>query len=662
MSFYSPYNPMAHHGQSWGPPPSSQSSSSIRDTLSNWSNSARNYVSGLAQGAAERLRPNTPPPGYWMNPSLSSGQQTSGTSNSSNQSFSPWSSPPQQPQQSLVPAHSYPTSQGIPPNQTYGTGSESDQPGVKAGMYDDGQRKGYEITFDTTKLSGDQWYKSQVGDGKGNIAFTAILSIGPGGRKQFDVYSGAGPAHSNTSMTGPQFQPSQSSNGMIGPSGPNGFTNPTGPTDPGQSTTSEPQIDRMPNLIDMMSDQNPQNWVYGVPPVDLSNIGTSKSTTYGEKGSKYSDILFGKGFVDGFDGPRKVLEDTTDWVQNRYHHADWTKQYGVGELALNRQDAREIASQFLDSDHDGSLYREAQLTDIMDEYVSTGLLPDSNLVYVDSERPTEENGIGSASSLAFDGSKLSDWAINMVGPPEEGYGGYGGGYGSVFSQRQVEKMKDLMDSSQAYGDDLCEAAGFSPEETSLFSSQIGSLLTTEVTSSGRTKPDDDQRRWAYMSLLKAKRVYDNQSDDDKETYNRLATGKLSVEELNTYLQREQQSNSTSNSSASASGSAGSTSDGTPTNSNPSVESQLRDQYDNWRRSQYQEPQPQPSQPTNNFGIPPSMQTGFTGYNPNASSMGVGSGLNKPSAMKGGRVSFNPGREEQDYWEGLPASAVSRGSY
>ncbi|KAK6902992.1 hypothetical protein I203_108253 [Kwoniella mangroviensis CBS 8507] len=653
MSFYSPYNPMAYHGRSWGPSPSSQSSSSIRDTLSNWSNSARNYVSGLAQGAADRMRPNTSPPGYWMDPSLSSGQQSSGNSSPSNQS-SPWSSPTQQPQQSLVPAQSYPTSQGIPPNQTYRTGSESDQPGVKAGMYDDGQRKGYEITFDTTKLSGDQSYKSQVGDGKGNIAFTAILSIDPGGRKQFDVYSGAGPADSNTSMTGPQFQPSQSSNGMIGPSGPKGFTNMTGPTDPSQSSTSEPQIDRMPNFIEMMSDQNPQNWVYGVPPVDLSNIGASKSTTYGEKGSKYSDILFEKGVVDGFDGPRKVLEDTTDWVQNRYHHADWTKQYGVGKLALNRRDAREIASQFLDSDHDGSIYRESQLTDIMDEYVSTGLLPDSNLVYVDSERPTKENGLGSASSLAFDGSKLSDWAINMVGPPEEGYGGYGGGYGSVFSQRQVEKMKDLMDNSQAYGDDLCEAAGFSPEETSLFSSQIGSLLTTEVTSSGRTKPDDDQRRWAYMSLLKAKKVYDNQSDEDKETYNRLASGKLSVEELNSYLQQQQ---SDSQPSASAtSDSAGSTSNATPTN--PSVESQLRDQYDNWRRSQYQ-PQPRP---TSSNGMPPFMQTGFNGYNPNASGTGVGSGLNKPSAMKGGRVSFNPGREEQDYWKSLPPSAVSRGSF
>ncbi|WVW83023.1 hypothetical protein I302_105039 [Kwoniella bestiolae CBS 10118] len=680
MSYFVPMNSMGH-GPSWGrPPPSSpQSGSSIRDTLSGWGNSARNWASGLAQNAADRLRPNTPPPGWWSNPSLAPG-----TAPSSNQS-GPWSSAsagsgstsngsfayqPPPPPQAYTPTPTQQQQQSSFPTQTQPmtmpSRDASIQSAIRTAAYTDGDKKGYKFEYDATILPPNKTYTNSIADENGKVAYTSVLTISENGKKHWDIYSGVPPPGA-TGTTG-------AAQSATGPSG----TNLANTTDPTQTQGTEPELYHLPSFKEIVSDHNPESWVFGVPPADLSGVGSSKGQPLGKNGQRYSEILFEKGnyTASGFDRPRQILEDTTNWVQNRYRAmlpADYRDPWGnrAGGRMLNRHQARNLAVQFLDRDHDGSAAREFALVSWMDNYVSESMFSDTNIAFSDAPRPLTSNGLGSATSLAWDGSKLSDWAVNMVGPPESGVRDYWG-VGTVFSDRQMERMMDLIDTAQSYGDDLCEAAGLDPEQTSIVSSQVGTALATEVAISRNKSADNDQKSWAYGNLFSFSRQMSNLSDDDRETYVSLASGKITIDELRSWLL----SKASAPASASAQASVDPSTTGTPipagtatasnpgtnstfsnpvTNSTfsnpttPSMQDRMRADQGNWQRAQEQQ------QHTNSYGIPSQMQTGtsFGGVNPD----GRGPNTNKPSSLKGGRhVAFNNLAEVRPYWDSQPASA------
>ncbi|WWC89881.1 uncharacterized protein L201_004809 [Kwoniella dendrophila CBS 6074] len=601
--------PTGWYGHS--PFPQYSSTGSSRPSLINRLTSARDSATNALGNAWNRMRGNsTPPPGSWNSSFSSSGNST--PTNSSTSSLPgtgmmvPWYNNNNQ----FNPNNST-TTNSISPNSntdfpTTGTNNE----GIQTRKYKKGDQEAFEVSVDASKidLQSGQSTKIEVAGENGQTAFTTVITRNADGSTIYDVHRGQAPndigtnGTLNTSGAGVQGQPQ---NGWLN----NGFNS------SGQQTSADPPIDlnRVPTLMDLVDDQNPNNIMYGMTPVDWSKFSADTSGRELHEGKSFAEWLSSKAGQHnwkGIDSVRSTLLSTADWIQNRYHTFDPTKQSGVGDTILNEQQAKKLASEYIDA---GGLsdnpweqqFAQAKLHDFITNDFHKGQV----YSVVNESRPDSTNTNSSISNTAYNGKTLSEWSRNLVGPT--------GPYG--YSNDQSEAMKMFVNMSEHYGDDLCKAAGFSSEATRVFSSQVGSLMTEELLRTGRTAPDDLQKDWAMHNLLKAKNVYDNLSEPDKETYRSLVSGKLAPATLNSTTNQTTASASTGSNTGTNTTQSGSSSNPMWSSFNPSMNS---------------------AGTTTSSGIP-------AGSGSSASDF-IRSGRPQRSAMKGGRVSFNPETNEREF--------------
>ncbi|WWC69405.1 uncharacterized protein I206_103344 [Kwoniella pini CBS 10737] len=602
---------------SWGPQPSnpwssaSTATSSVSDYLKRLRDSFRSGTANTLQSAANSIMP---------------------SSNSTTSTFPTTSTGGPPPPYSAIPVSGQ---QSIAPTNTTTTTSTNGPPkteneGFKYGkiVEPDGKTK-WELNIDAQKaginnMKIGETVTTVCTDNSGQPAFTVAISKNESGVTTYDV-----------------------SRGGVTPSAQSGFTN--GPTQSALPTSGTnitgtgpspliPRKERMPSFVDFLREDGPQYNLYGQlsgdwskypeDTVESSSIGYDQNT---RQSINYADWLWKNGGKNetAFNDTRKELENTTNFFQNRYHDTDWNYNRMTGEgknTLLNRKQARNIARQFLEessndpwsSDINWQLSKFNQI----DQVVANTTLSNQSITISHSNLPTNENGLGSASSLSYDGSDLGEWIKKQVGEPlirdPSRFGPDGRPAPLGYSEDQVQFMKDTFNRVQTYGEEICSEAGCDAEDTSNLSSQIGSLLVEDMYQNNMEKPNNEQKDYALRYLLKYGKVMKSLPKELQETYRSLSTGRISLDDLSSLP------NTTTTDSNNGS---------VPTNSTTNDE--LRNGFNNWLDSRQQ----QPTSTNDSYGIPSTMQTGH-GINPN----GQGIGTDKRSAMKGSRnksVSFNP---------------------
>ncbi|WWC61068.1 uncharacterized protein I303_103646 [Kwoniella dejecticola CBS 10117] len=613
-----PYSQWAYGPSSsnpWSTP--STSSSSISDYLKRLSDSFRSGVANTAQRAADWARPQstTTTPSPWSSPVAASATSDRSTS------------PP--PPYSAQPTTAS-TAGASGTNEGFRCGKEQGEDKVTRWFMDiDAKKSG------VSDLKVGQSLTSRCVDADGKTAFTMTVSKDDAGTTTYDVFRGDGPGAQNALTN---------TNGMSQSGVPAGGTSVNRPGTPAAS--SEPIGELMPSFIDFLKVDDPGSVLYGQSTGDWSKYpDTEEARSVGRDASgRYistADWLWDRHGKTELAFNDTQLENTTNFFQNRYRDTKMSINPMTGQFIpmqgdenlLKRHQARNLARQYIeissDNPYSSDPMWQASTLSRIDNAVTQTTLSDQMVSIAHDTMPTAENGLGSASSLAFDGRSLGEWIKETAGEPmirdPSRIGPDGRPAALGYSEEQVAWMKKTADDVRFYGDMLCDAAGCSPDDTSNVSSQIGSFFVQMMHENGVQVPTDEQKNYALRYLYKYGKIVKSLPTELQDTLRSLSTGRISLSDLSSMPDSQSQSTD------------GSVSQSAPT-TNPSTADQLRNGFNSWMDSRNQ-PTDTAASRANQYGIPSTMQTGH-GVNLN----GQGVGTDKRSAMKGSRgrsVSFNP---------------------